>query len=56
MDELERFSPIFYQLLKECVHRKRRKVSKLGTSYAVDNATVIGMCACSNPLVPRKHT
>ena len=45
MDELERFSPVFYQLLKECVHRKRRKVSKRGTSYAADDATVIGMCA-----------
>ena len=45
MKKLERFSPVFCQLLKECVHKKKRKVSKRGTSYAVDDATVIGMCA-----------
>ena len=43
--ELEATSPVFCAVLKECVERKRRKVSKRGTSYKVDDSVVIGMCA-----------
>ena len=42
--ELEDTSPIFYRILKECVDRKRRKVSKRKTN-TIDDTTVIGMCA-----------
>ena len=45
IQEMEQSSPVFCQILKECVHRKRRKVSKQGVSYAVDDAAVIGMSA-----------
>ena len=43
--ELEQQSPIFYQVLKDCVHRKRRKVSARGVSYRVNDNAVIGTCA-----------
>ena len=43
--ELEDVSPVFYQILKECVQKKRRKTAKQRTSYAVDDSVVIGMCA-----------
>ena len=44
--ELEEVSPIFYTILKECVQKKKRTTSKKPrTSYAVDNSSVIGMCA-----------
>ena len=42
IQEMEQSSPVFCQMLKECVQRKRRK-AKQGTSYAVDDAAVIGM-------------
>ena len=42
--ELEDTSPVFYRILKECVDRKRRKVSKRKTN-TIDDTTVIGMCA-----------
>ena len=32
-------------LLKDCVYRKRRKVSARGVSYRVKDVAVIGMCA-----------
>ena len=35
------FSPV----LKECVFRKRRKASKRGRSYAVNDSAIVGMCA-----------
>ena len=43
-NELEDTSPVFYRILKECVDRKRRKVSKRKTN-TIDDTTVIGMCA-----------
>ena len=43
--ELENSSPLFCQLLRECVTRKRRKASKRGRSYAVNDSAVIGVCA-----------
>ena len=43
--ELESNSPLFCQVLRECVTRKRRKASKRGRSYAVNDSTVIGVCA-----------
>ena len=43
--ELEQQSPILYQVLKDCVYRKRRKVSAQGVSYRVNDIAVIGMCA-----------
>ena len=44
-DFIQEMDPVFCQILKECVHRKRSKPSKQGTSYAVDDAAVIGMSA-----------
>lgn len=45
VQELEQLSPTFYRILKDCVQRKRKKVSKRGVSYAVDDNSVIGICA-----------
>ena len=43
--ELEKLSPTFYQVLKECVYRRRRRVSHQGVSYRVNDNAVIGVCA-----------
>ena len=45
VQELEQHSPTLYQVLKDCVYKKRRKVSGRGVSYRVNDNTVIGMCA-----------
>ena len=45
VQELEQHSPTLYQVLKDCVYRKRRKVSGWGVLYRANENTIIGTCA-----------
>ena len=45
VQELEKLSPTFYQVLKQCVHRRRRNFSRRGVTYRVNDNAVIGICA-----------
>ena len=46
-NELKEVLPVFYQVLTECVQKKRRKTksSHKCASSVVDDSTVVGMCA-----------